>query len=129
MRQEKRKAFTLLELLIVIIIIAVLAIVAIPQYLGAVRSARQSAAINNLQEIRRVESTIGTTVYVTFAATTSPNLTVTLAELPNYTGVINFADPNYKYSVAGTVATAAAQTVCGTCTDYTVNLITGKVTP
>lgn len=49
---RKRKAFTLLELLIVMVIIGILAIIAIPQYLDAVETARQTSAIHTLQEIR-----------------------------------------------------------------------------
>ena len=41
-KRRERKAFTLLELLIVIVIIGVLAVVAIPQYMGAVLSAKNN---------------------------------------------------------------------------------------
>jgi len=50
--QRKRKAFTLLELLIVMVIIGILAIIAIPQYLDAVETARQTGATHTLQELR-----------------------------------------------------------------------------
>lgn len=51
---RERKAFTLLELLIVMVIIGILAIIAIPQYLGAVQSAKESAAITELKEFREM---------------------------------------------------------------------------
>ena len=54
MKRGKRKAFTLLELLIVMIIIGILAVIAIPQYLDAVETAEETADITELKEFREM---------------------------------------------------------------------------
>lgn len=52
---QRRKGFTLLELLMVVIIIAILAAIAIPQYLKVAERARMSEALSILGALRSSE--------------------------------------------------------------------------
>ena len=53
MDRRRRKAFTLIELLIVITILAIIAAIAVPKFLDASEDARESALATNLQMLRR----------------------------------------------------------------------------
>lgn len=55
MKRNKKRGFTLLELLMVVIIIAILASIALPQYLKATEKARASEALSMLGAIRAAE--------------------------------------------------------------------------
>ncbi len=55
MKRNKKRGFTLLELLMVVIIIAILASIALPQYLKASEKSRASEALTMLGAIREAE--------------------------------------------------------------------------
>ena len=140
MERRRKKAFTLLELLIVIIIIAVLAIVAIPQYLNAVRNAKEAGALNNMHEMRRVikasvdlgaqPANMGPSTAISFEKSIQVGNLV--SQLKIGTG---FEDANYKYTytsaaASGGLVTAAPVTSnCAGCTTFTIEVDTGAVTP
>lgn len=60
MIQERKRGFTIIELLIVIAIIAILAAVAIPALLRAQKSGKESAALQVLKSLRNAEETYKT---------------------------------------------------------------------
>jgi len=60
MIRERKRGFTIIELLIVIAIIAILAAVAIPALLRAQKSGKESAALQVLKSLRNAEETYKT---------------------------------------------------------------------
>lgn len=60
MIRERKRGFTIIELLIVIAIIAILAAVAIPALLRAQKSGKESAALQVLKSLRNAEETFKT---------------------------------------------------------------------
>jgi prepilin-type N-terminal cleavage/methylation domain-containing protein len=52
---QKKKAFTLIELIIVVVIIGILALVAIPRYFANINKAQKSQVLANLAAIKQAQ--------------------------------------------------------------------------
>jgi type IV pilus assembly protein PilA len=104
---QRRKAFTLVELMIVVVIVAILALVAIPLYSGNVEAAHFSEGISGVGTIRtalRVFAAANNGDYPTIPAGTTAD------ELSDYgLGIAaTDLDGNYFQSADYTVESAAA---------------------
>ena len=74
---RRKKAFTLIELIIVVVIIGILALVAIPKYYASVNKAQRSQVYANLDRIRQAILAYYAT-YGVYPATHTWPITVTL---------------------------------------------------
>ncbi len=107
---ERRKGFTLVELMIVVAILGILSAIAIPMYRNYVSTAKKSEAKANLQTIRLLEEQYyaDNKTYVAGADTAT-----LIANLPGFEPG-NVADLHYTYSVAagstGSIATSFTAT-------------------
>lgn len=83
----KRRAFTLVELMVVVIIIAILAVIALPQFFRASEKARASEGVNILGAIRSAQ-------FRYYAEDDSQQYADTLTKLDMDFGTLKyFADP------------------------------------
>src|SRR6266513_6315164 len=81
-RNRKRRAFTLIELLIVILILAILMAVALPLYLAAVTDSQVKTCRANMQTISNAEAAWKTSDTTHTYTTTLSNLNANLGSTP-----------------------------------------------
>ena len=92
-RSQKRKGFTLLELLIVVVVLAVLAGLALPQYLRVVARSREAEGWQMMASIRSAEMRY-------YAEWEGVNAAMDLLDITAPTGV-NFPNAMFTYGTAG----------------------------
>jgi type IV pilus assembly protein PilA len=92
-KRHRRRAFTLIELLIVILVLAILMAVALPLYLAAVSDSQVKTCRANMQTISNAEAAFKT-------ADTSHAYTSTLSNLNNDLGATPVCPSGGAYSVA-----------------------------
>lgn len=122
----KKKAFTLLELLIVIIIIGLLAAIGLVQYNRAVTNAKNAAAKAMLGEMKKVAQAYQA---VNNAWPNGAAFTVTLPdgeESIAFSGTDNFFTYN-AISASGTGTATPTGANCSGCTAWTINFATGEI--
>ena len=131
---RRRKALTLMELVIVVVIIAILAAMGLPMYFQAIRKAKIGKPRANLGEIRKVQLAFEavTGSWIVMAASQTVTLQVDLDDLEqdnnHATGPdirLFFYDQEYAYSRAGDVVTAAPVNAGSGLPTNTMNLRTG----
>jgi len=131
---RRRKAFTLMELVIVVVIIAILAAVGFPSYFQAVRKAKIGKPRANLGEIRKVqlayEAVTGSWIAIPLSQNVALQVDLDDLEQDNdhTTGVdirLFFFDNDYTYVRAGDVVTAAPVNAGSGLPTSTMNLRTG----
>jgi type IV pilus assembly protein PilA len=81
-RDRKRRAFTLIELLIVILVLAILMAVALPLYLAAVSDSQVKTCRSNMQTIANAEAAFKTSDVAHQYTTTLTNLNANLGSTP-----------------------------------------------
>jgi type IV pilus assembly protein PilA len=81
-RDPKRRAFTLIELLIVILVLAILMAVALPLYLAAVSDSQVKTCRANMQTIANAEAAYKTSDSAHLYTTTLSNLNTNLGATP-----------------------------------------------
>jgi type IV pilus assembly protein PilA len=81
-RDRKRRAFTLIELLIVILVLAILMAVALPLYLAAVSDSQVKTCRSNMQTIANAEAAYKTSDTAHQYTTTLSNLNANLGSTP-----------------------------------------------
>jgi len=132
---RRRKALTLMELIIVVIIIAILAAVGLPMYFQSIRKAKIGKPRANLGEIRKVQLAFEavTGSWIAMAASQTVLLQVDLDDLEqdnnHATGPdirLYFYDQEYSYSRAGDIVTAAPANAGSGLPINTRNLRTGR---
>ena len=79
---SKRRAFTLIELLIVILVLAILMAVALPLYLAAVSDSQVKTCRSNMQTIANAEAAYKTSNSSHVYTTTLSNLNTNLGSTP-----------------------------------------------
>jgi prepilin-type N-terminal cleavage/methylation domain-containing protein len=92
---QKRKAFTLIELIIVVVIIGILALIAIPRYFANVAKATRSQVFANLDAIKQAESAYYA-VYGAYTSSFPVNVTIDGDTIVN---VGNPSTANWVYSM------------------------------
>ena len=120
---QKRRGFTLIELIIVITIIGILALVAIPKYFANIEKARKGEAVSTMRSIREALMGYYSVNNAYPAAGTFPIIVIVDSET-----VLTVAQPlsgNFTYTYTATVITATK--VTGTYT-YTMDIASGSVT-
>src|SRR2546421_3752814 len=80
--RRRRKAFTLIELLIVILVLAILMAVALPLYLAAVSDAQVKTCRSNMQTVANAEAAYKTQNAAHTYTTTLANLNSNLGATP-----------------------------------------------
>jgi prepilin-type N-terminal cleavage/methylation domain-containing protein len=93
--RPKKKAFTLIELIIVVVIIGILALVAIPRYFANVAKAQKSRVYANLDIIRQAQLAYYTANGV-FPVSNSWPIAVTL-DGDTITNLANMSDSSWSY--------------------------------
>ena len=92
-KRRRRRAFTLIELLIVILVLAILMAVALPLYLAAVSDSQVKTCRANMQTIANAEAAFKT-------ADTSHAYTSTLSNMNNDLGATPVCPSGGTYAVA-----------------------------
>ena len=98
----KRKAFTLVELLIVILVLAILMAVALPLYLAAVSDSQVKTCRANMQTIANAEAAYKT-------ANSAHAYTTTLSNLASNLGATPVCPSSGTYSVTISAGASTAQ--------------------
>jgi len=108
--QEKKHAFTLIELIIVVVIIGILALVAIPRYFSNVAKAQKAHALSNLDAIRRAQLAF----YAVYGVYTSDFPITVIVDGDTITSQAYPGDATWYYAMgqSGTAPCAPSWTVC-----------------
>ena len=108
MRILKRRAFTLVEIMIVVLIIGILLAIAVPNFMTARDSSRAQACVSNLEEISAAKEQYAMDARLTDSAVpTSANLA------PAYIKTMPTCPANGIYAI-GTIATNPTCSIGGT---------------
>ncbi|MFA5177144.1 MAG: prepilin-type N-terminal cleavage/methylation domain-containing protein [Candidatus Omnitrophota bacterium] len=103
LKRERKKAFTLIELIIVVVIISILALVAIPRYFANVAKAQKSQVYANLDAIRQADLAY----YAAFGVYKSSfPINVTL-DGDTIINISNLTNEDWRYTI-GTSATCSS---------------------
>ena len=105
-RRDKRRAFTLIELLIVILVLAILMAVALPLYLAAVSDSQVKTCRSNMQTIANAEAAWKTSDPTHTYTTTMSNLNANLGATP-----VCPSGGTYSVTISTGTTTSNGQTV------------------
>ena len=100
---QRKKGFTLIELIIVVVIVGILALIAIPRYFANVAKATKSQVYANLDAIRQAQLSY----YAAYGVYHSGWPIVVVIDGDTIMNLDNLSNANWRYSFSTTAACTA----------------------
>ena len=121
---NRKRGFTLIELIIVIVIVGILAVVAIPRFFANIEKARKAEAVSTMSAIREVLQGYYALNNAYPAAGTFPITVVIDGE--TVSTLTRPSSPNFVFNYTATAVSATHSATGGSC-DYTMNISTAAI--